>query len=30
MDIKIKAKVISYKRNKEHQGLPFTNLNIKI
>ena len=27
MDIKIKAKF--YKRNKEHKGLPFTNLNIQ-
>ena len=28
--LKLKQKYISYKRNKEHQGLPFTNLNIKI
>ena len=29
MDIKIKAKYISYKRNKEHKSLPFPNLNIQ-
>ena len=29
MDIKIKRNYISYKRNKEHKGLPFNNLNIQ-